>query len=199
MDGKTRKKKTPRWLQIPVGYGVGTLSWLLGMHCLEGTADGRWAPSARKTARHLWKVLGWTVGLVFFCHGFHRYFLWLMDADAGQKFLALLGKSVLFLYIRFFWPGLLTKILPGVRDFFCPQCYHHRTFRFLPVSSKFGNGVTYLCPHCSCLVDGWGGQIFYPEKGAMGQGDKGWLWVPAAALLVLGAGIYLGEVLIKLT
>lgn len=144
------------------------------------------------------KVFFWTLGIFLMVRGFQAYLDWFMGSAPDQRFLAVLGKSVLFLYIRIFWPGTLVWILPGLREFRCPQCYEKRTFRFLPVSASFGNWVTYLCPHCSCLVDGWGGQIFYPRKAGKGIGSPGRFLVPVGAFVSLGLGIWLGEVLVRI-
>src|SRR5689334_18984811 len=114
MDEKPHRKKPPKWLRIPLGYLVGTVFWLFGTHCLEGRQDGSWSPSFKKVLGHWLKLSGWALGLILLVHGFQRYFDWFLDADPGQRFLALLGKTMLFLYIRLFWPGLLTRLLPGV-------------------------------------------------------------------------------------
>lgn len=199
MVERPHPKKPPQWARMILGYSVGTVFWLLGAHCLEGRSAGSWAPSFKKALGHWLKLLGWTLGSILLGHGFHYYFVWFLDADPGQRFLALLGKTVLFLYIRLFWPGLLTRLLPALHEFFCPQCYRKHVFRFLPVSGRFGNWVTYLCPNCSCLVDAWGGQIFYPQKSPAVPWSPGSAWVPAGALCSLALGIYLGGILIKLS
>jgi hypothetical protein len=85
-----------------------------------------------------------------------------MQASAGEVSTAILVKSVAFLYIKVFWPRVFPEILPGLHYFLCPQCYQKQTFRFLPVSLKYGFFVTYLCRYCSCLVNAWGEQVFYP-------------------------------------
>jgi hypothetical protein len=180
-----------------LGYSIGSLSWFLGLHCLEEHHPGQWSPDLKKAGIHFFRVFCWTLGLYFVVFGFHRYFLWLMVADPEQRVVAILGKTVLFLYLRLFWPGLLVRILPGVRGFFCPQCYEKRSFRFLPVAGSFGNWVTYLCPHCSCLVDGWGNQIFYPKETGITRWSKGWVLVFIGVFLMVGTGLWFAEVLVR--
>jgi formate/nitrite transporter FocA (FNT family) len=58
----------------------------------------------------------------------------------------------------------LIDVLPGLSRFFCPQCFQHQIFKFTPISFRYGFFVTYLCRYCSCFVDGWGQQLYYPME-----------------------------------
>src|SRR6185369_849869 len=95
-------------------------------------------------------------------NGFAAYRAWIFKAAAGEITLAILAKSVAFLYLRIFWPYFFSRFLPGLHVFTCPQCYGRRVFQFRPISLQLDFYVTYLCRHCSCLVDGCGRQVFYP-------------------------------------
>ncbi len=162
MDRPKRKNKIPKFLKFFMGYSLGFFSWYAGLHCLEVDAQGHVAISSQKWARHLLKVFLWTleIGLVFNLLMLYR--AWILSATVGQIEMAIFLKSIIFLYIKVFWPRFFPEILPGMHVFFCPQCYQRQTFRFQPVSFQFGFWVTYLCRYCSCLVNGWGEQIFYP-------------------------------------
>jgi hypothetical protein len=158
------KRKKTRAFGFAVGYMAGFLSWLAGYHCLETESQGGVSLSWVKFLRHLLKVFLWAVELTLLFHVLGWYLTWLMLATGPEKVTALLVKSMVFLYIKVFWPEIFPEILPGLHVFSCPQCYQRRTFRFMPVSPRLGNYVTYLCRYCSCLVDGWGNQIFYPSN-----------------------------------
>ncbi len=110
------------------------------------------------------KVFLWALELTLLYHLFGLYFNWLLQASGSDKAMAILIKSVIFLYVKVFWPRVFPEILPGMHVFLCPQCYQRQTFKFLPVSFQYGFLVTYLCKNCSCLVNGWGEQIFYPSS-----------------------------------
>lgn len=176
----------PGPLRFLAGYGAGFAYWWAGSHCFQKDPEGSWRLSSGKLGRHLLKVFLWSLELTLLFHLAHWYVLWLMDADNTQKLTAFLTKSVIFLYIKVFWPQVFPEILPGLHVFRCPQCYERRTFRFLPVSPQFGNFVTYLCTYCSCLVDAWGEQIFAPSGFKFGRAGAG---LARTLPLVLGASL----------
>jgi len=163
------KKKRARTLRRILGLILGLFSWLVGFHCIEVDAQGNGHLSIKKIRKHLFKVFLWTLELTLLFHLFTEYLGWLMHASGPEKATAFLIKSVIFLYIKVFWPKVFPEILPGMHVFFCPQCYQKQTFKFMPVSFQFGNFVTYLCSYCSCLVDAWGKQIFFPTQSSFGK------------------------------
>jgi hypothetical protein len=158
------KKKSPitKNLQLLVAFGLGFSAWAAGLHCLELDTQGRLSLSFRKFLKHLFKLFLWTaeIVLVYQVIGFYRS--WLMQASGSEIAMAFLVKSVIFLYVKVFWPRVFPEILPGLHVFFCPQCFQKQTFRFQPFGLPFGFFVTYLCRYCSCFVNAWGEQIFYP-------------------------------------
>jgi hypothetical protein len=145
-----------------LGYSLGFLAWLAGFHCLEKSAENRIQLSGQKLRQHLFKLFLWAVELTLLYRLLGMYRGWILQASGPEVAMAFLVKSVIFLYVKVFWPGVFPEILPGLHVFFCPQCFQKQTFKFLPVSLQYGFFVTYLCRYCSCLVDGWGRQIFYP-------------------------------------
>lgn len=158
-----RTSKPAGVLGLLAGYSLGTFRWTAGFHCLEEEGEGV-RVSGRKLRLHCLKLAVWCLELtlVFRCLGLYRD--WILKAQPSEILAALTLKSVVFLYIKVFWPQVFPKILPGLHQFLCPQCYEKRAFKFLPLTFRLGFGVTYLCGHCSCLVDGWGQQVFYPSK-----------------------------------
>ena len=161
MAGKKRKKGQK--LKFLMGYSLGFFCWLAGLHCFEADSQGGVHLSRPKLLKHLMKVFLWALELTLLYHLFGIYLSWLLQATSPEKVTAILVKSVAFLYVKVFWPRVFPEILPGLHVFFCPQCYQKQTFKFLPVSFRYGSFVTYLCNYCSCLVDGWGNQIFHPS------------------------------------
>ena len=159
-----KKRKTPKLIQFLIGYTIGFFAWLVGLHCLEVGEHGVISLSAKKLRRHWLKVFLWTLEIGLLFNLFSIYHSWLMTAAVPEIEMAFVVKSVIFLYIKVFWPRVFPEILPGMHVFFCPQCYQKQTFKFLPVSFQFGFFVTYLCNYCSCLVNGWGEQILYPVQ-----------------------------------
>lgn len=188
-----KKKKTPGPAAFWIAYLTGTFLWMVGAHCLEGVGKGSVGLSWSKLRKHLFALCLWSLSLTLLFHLFRDYSQWLMDSDNSQKLTALLVKSVLFLYVKVFWPQVFPMVLPGVRYASCPQCYQKRVFRFLPLSVRLGNGVTFLCRHCSCLVDGWGEQVLYPSESGSGTVWEGlWRTFPWAFAVIV-AGIAAGE------
>ena len=159
--GSSGRKRKPKWPLFLAGYGLGFMAWVMGLHCLR-LVSGSWIPARRKTSRHFLKLFWWTFGAAIFFRLMGLYRVWIFQASSEEILTAFLVKSVIFLYVKVFWASLFPKVLPGLHAFFCPQCYRKETFRFMPVSLKYGFFVTYLCRHCSGLVDAWGNQVFYP-------------------------------------
>ncbi len=164
MAATEKKGKKGKSLKFLFGYLAGFSCWLVGLPCFEEDSQGRVFLSWPKLLKHLRKVFLWALELTLLYHLFGMYFNWLLGATSPEKVTAILVKSVAFLYVKVFWPRVLPEILPGLHVFLCPQCYQRQTFKFLPVSFRYGFFVTYLCRYCSCLVDGWGKQIFYPSS-----------------------------------
>lgn len=164
MDKPKKKKKTHKLVQFLLGYSIGFAAWLAGLHCLSVDEKGGLSLSYKRFCRHLLKVFLWTLEIGMVWNLLVAYHAWLMNATVPEIEIAFVVKSVIFLYIKVFWPRVFPEILPGMHVFFCPQCYQRQTFKFLPVSFQFGFFVTYLCRYCSCLVNGWGEQIFYPVQ-----------------------------------
>src|SRR6267154_750613 len=162
MSSPRKKNKTPRMVQFLIGYTLGFLSWMAGLHCLRVDSQGRLVLFSRRFLKHLLKLFLWTIEIALVYQLFAWYRGWLLQAAGHEIAMAFVVKSVVFLYIKVFWPRVFPEILPGLHVFFCPQCYQKQTFRFLPVSFQYGFFVTYLCRHCSCLVNAWGEQVFYP-------------------------------------
>jgi hypothetical protein len=162
MDKLRQKKKTPRLLQFLMGYATGFICWLAGLHCLVVDPQGNVSISGKRLRKHLFKVFMWTLEIGLLLNLMSIYRNWIMGAAVFEIEMAFVVKSVIFLYIKVFWPRVFPEILPGMHVFFCPQCYQKQTFKFLPVSFQYGFFVTYLCKYCACLVNGWGDQIFYP-------------------------------------
>jgi hypothetical protein len=127
-------------------------------------------------------VFVWALEISLLINLFEVYRDWLLKAAPSEIAMAFLVKSVLFLYLKVFWPKIFPEILPGMHVFFCPQCYRHQSFHFMPVSIRLGNYVTYQCNHCFCLVDGWGKQVFYPSGRIQGNA-----WVRYAQTLLISA------------
>ncbi len=162
VDRLQKKYKLPKIIWFLSGYSLGFLAWLCGFHCLESDTQGGVRLSTRKLSKHLFKLFLWTIeiALVYQLLGLYRN--WILRAQPSEIMMAFLVKSVIFLYIKVFWPRVFPEILPGLHVFHCPQCYQRQTFKFLPVSFKYGFFVTYLCGYCACLVNGWGEQVFFP-------------------------------------
>ncbi len=183
-----KKRKKGQKLKFLAGYLAGFFCWLAGLHCFEADSQGGVHLSRPKLLKHLIKVFLWALELTLLCHLFGMYFNWLLRASSPEKATAILVKSVAFLYVKVFWPRVFPEILPGLHVFFCPQCYQRQTFKFLPVSFRYGAFVTYLCRYCSCLVDGWGKQVFYPSPVTFQQQAPHLFktLVPVLAVLAIG-------------
>lgn len=188
MSRSSSKSKGLKFLRPVMGYILGTLSWVFGLHCLEAGAGGTVKISNKKWLFHCVKLLAWVIAVLLLCRFWPVYRDWLLAGTLEAITLALLVKAVIFLYIRIFWPSLLIHILPGTRTFLCPQCFQKKTFRFVPVSFRFGFFVTYLCRYCFCLVDGWGNQIMYPSSVSFRQASAflPQLLVSSFGIMVLG-------------
>jgi hypothetical protein len=165
-------------------YTIGFIHWVAGAHCWAEDLTGRLLPIFPKIFRHFFKVFLWSLEVCLLINLFGAYRGWLMKAVPSEIAMAFLLKSVIFLYIKVFWPQVFPEILPGMHVFFCPQCYKKQRFRFMPVSLRFGHYVTYLCHHCSCLVDGWGNQVFYPSIRIQGQ-----IWIRFGQTMAVSAGM----------
>lgn len=164
MGTSKRKSGIARTGNFLLGYALGALAWILGLHCLRLDPNARPVVQRSRFLMHFLKLSLWTIeiGLVY------RVLVllgdWLYQTRDLEAGIALLGLTVIFLYIKIFWPWVFPKILPGFNVFFCPQCFQKQIFRFLPVSLQYGFFVTYLCRYCSCLVNGFGEQVFYPLR-----------------------------------
>jgi hypothetical protein len=189
---KPKKKKTPKLIQFLMGYGLGFVCWLVGLHCLAVDRVGNISILGKRLRKHLFKVFMWILEIGLLLNLIALYRNWLMAASVQEIEIAFVVKSVIFLYVKVFWPRVFPEILPGMHVFFCPQCYQRQTFRFLPVSFQFGFFVTYLCKYCSCLVNGWGEQIFYPVNVSFKKLKPSlFKTVPAAVLaMILGFAVY---------
>lgn len=192
-----KKGRRPGVFRFLTGYLLGFSGWAAGLHCLEIGKEGEAVLSYGKLARHSLKVFLWVLEILFVCQLLVMYCGWLFQATSAEKATALLVKSVLFLYIKVFWPAVFPKILPGLRLFFCPQCYQRQTFRFQPVSFQYGFGVTYLCRHCSCLVNGWGEQVFYPSRFPLKGLLPGLAKTVPAVLTATALGVGLFQTILK--
>jgi hypothetical protein len=192
MDKPRQKKKTSRLLQFLMGYGTGFICWLAGLHCLVVDSQGNVSISGKRFRKHLFKVFMWTLEIGLLLNLMSIYRNWIMGAAVFEIEMAFVMKSVIFLYIKVFWPRVFPEILPGMHVFFCPQCYQKQTFKFLPVSFQYGFFVTYLCKYCACLVNGWGEQIFYPVNVLFKKIKSSLLkTIPAAVLaMVLGFAVF---------
>jgi hypothetical protein len=195
MDKLKKKNKTPKLIQFLIGYSLGFFSWLVGFHCLVVDPQGRISLSVKKMRLHLFKVFMWTLELGLLFNLMALYRAWLLGATTLEIEMAFVVKSVIFLYIKVFWPRVFPEILPGMHVFFCPQCYQKQTFRFTPVSFQFGFFVTYLCKYCSCLVNGWGEQIFYPGNVSFKKITPSLVKTIPAVALAMGLGILTFQVI----
>lgn len=158
------KSKIPKIFKVLIGFGAGFSCWLAGLHCLEADGPGNITLSWFKLWKHLVRVFLWTFGIIFLYHALRCYLKWMVTAPRFGVVLSLLLPAALLIGLWFYGRRFLFFIVPGFREFLCPQCYQRQTFRFLPVSFQYGFFVSYLCPHCTCLVNGWGEQIFYPQS-----------------------------------
>ena len=189
MDKPKKKNKTPKLFQFFMGYSLGFFSWLTGFHCLAIGAEGHVSISGKRLLKHSFKVFMWTLEIGLLLNLMSLYRAWLLGATTLEIEMAFLVKSVIFLYIKVFWPRVFPEILPGMHVFFCPQCYQKQTFRFMPVSFQFGFFVTYLCRYCSCLVNGWGEQIFYPVNIPLQKMTPSLAKIIPAVALAMGLGV----------
>ncbi|HTA77143.1 MAG TPA: hypothetical protein VK791_08295 [bacterium] len=185
---KPKKKKTPKLIQFLMGYSLGFISWLVGLHCLV-VKQGMISISVKRFRKHLFKVFLWTLEIGLLLNLMSLYRGWILGASTYEIELAFIVKSVIFLYVKVFWPRVFPEILPGMHIFFCPQCYQKQTFKFLPVGFQFGFFVTYLCKYCSCLVNGWGEQIFYPETVTFNKVTPSLIKTIPAVLLAMALGV----------
>jgi hypothetical protein len=199
MDSPKKKKHRLKFIDNLMAYGLGFGSWLAGLHCLEADASGRIRISRVRFLRYLLKLFLWVLEISLVYQLLSGYCVWLLNATPSEKISAVIAKSVVFLYIKVFWPRVFPELLPGFHVFFCPQCYQKQTFLFRPVSFKFGFFVTYLCRHCFCLVNAWGEQIFYPLDVSFKKTIPSMMKMMPAILAVLAAGVvifkYLWDVL----
>jgi hypothetical protein len=189
---KAKKPGFPplKFLLFTANYALGFLHWVAGAHCWAEDSTGTLLPEYSKAFRHFFKVFLWALEVCLLVNLFGAYRGWLLKAVPSEIAMAFLLKSVIFLYIRVFWPQVFPEILPGMHVFYCPQCYKRQRFRFMPVSLRLGHYVTYLCHYCSCLVDGWGNQVFYPSIQIRGKA-----WTCFGRTLVVSAGMILLGVL----
>ena len=112
MNAAKKKKRGPSFLQRLIGYLLGFLCWTAGLHCLEVDAQGHVALSGRKFLKHLFKLFLWAVEITLLYHLLAMYCVWLFQATPGEKATAFLVKSVIFLYVKVFWPQVFPEILP---------------------------------------------------------------------------------------
>jgi hypothetical protein len=166
-----------------LNYIIGFFYWLAGAHCWARESTEKLSLAYTRVLRHFFKVFLWALELCLLWNLMGVYREWLLKAAPGDIAMAFLVKSVIFLYVKIFWPRVFPEILPGLHVFFCPQCYKRQSFRFMPVSIRFGHYVTYLCGHCSCLVDGWGSQLFYPADRTK---DQIWIWFGKTMVVSVG-------------
>ena len=190
MDASKKRTKIPKPLKFLAGYLSGSIFWISGFHCLEVKPSGDVSLSSSRWTRHLLKLFLWTLAFSFVLDLLGLYRAWILNAAVPEIVMAVLVKSIIFIYIKVFWPRVFPTVLPGMRLFFCPQCYQEQTFLFMPVSLQLGFGVTYLCRYCSCLVNGWGEQIFYPLNVRVGRILSLVPKILPPALLACGAGFW---------
>ncbi len=190
MGPRRKKHKLPGLFNFLSGYSLGFLAWVAGLHCLEVSVQGNLILSGRKLRKHLFKLFLWTTEVILLYHVLGWYRGWILQATTFEIEMAFLVKSVVFLYVKVFWPRVFPEILPGLHVFLCPQCFQRQTFRFQPVSFRLGFFVTYLCRYCSCLVDGWGKQIFFPVSWVPGQMAPAVLKLLGPVALTLLAAIF---------
>lgn len=193
MGRPAKKSFAFKTFQFLLGYSLGTLSWALGFHCLEAGDRGEVRINGRQWARHALKLFAWIAVLALLARAWPVYRDWLLNASILAVTLAFLVKGMIFLYIRVFAPSKLVDLLPGTRHFFCPQCLQKQTFRFTPVSFRFGFFVTYLCCYCFCLVDGWGRQIFFPSAVSFGRVSVFLVKLLPVSLFCVVAGVGAGD------
>lgn len=162
MGNSKRKKAFIRTGRLLLGYGLGSIAWAAGLHCLRVDPGGDPVLQRPLFLKHLLKLLLWTLEIGLLYRLLVLYWGWISQAAGTMIAVSVMITAVFFLYIWVFGKKFLPRLLPGSHVFFCPQCYREQTFRFLPVSFQYGFFVTYLCRYCSCLVNGWGEQVFYP-------------------------------------
>jgi hypothetical protein len=155
--------------RLLLGYTIGFFAWLAGFHCVEMDSNGKAHLSPKKFLGHILKVFLWVLGITLLYEAFGMGLGRLGLAPGLGAVGVLLVWLVLFIGLKFFRHGAYLWVLPGFHRFSCPQCYQSQSFRFQPVSFQFGLWVTYLCPSCACLVNGWGEQIVYPIKVPFGK------------------------------
>lgn len=163
MAGSSKKSFGIKVFRVVWAYGLGTLSWALGFHCLRTDESGDVSLNRRQWVRHGLKFLAWVTALSLVARIWPVYQNWILNTAILAVTIAFLVKGMIFLYVKVFWPSKLVDLVPGLRHFFCPQCLRKQTFRFTPVSFRYGFFVSYLCRYCFCLTDGWGRQIFFPS------------------------------------
>lgn len=190
MSQVKKKNKLPKRIGLLLAYGLGFFCWIAGFHCFEIDSQGQWRVSRRKLFRHLFKLFLWTleIALVYQLLGMYRH--WILQAQPAEIIMAILLKSVVFLYIKVFWPWIFPEILPGLHVFLCPQCHQKQTFRFLPISFYYGFFVTYICGYCSCLVNGWGEQVFYPLSPAVSKIFPSFIRMIGPIIFTLFIGVF---------
>jgi hypothetical protein len=193
MDKSTNASPLGKSLLFSANYTLGFVHWVAGSHCWFQQPEGRWAFDYRRWRGHVFKVFLWSLEVSLLINLLGAYRDWLIKAALGEVAMAIVVKSVVFLYVKVFWPRVFPEILPGLRLFFCPQCYRRQTFKFMPVSIRFGHYVTYLCKHCACLVDGWGNQIFHPSDVELGKGWAVFYKTLVASLAIVLLGYLAGD------
>ena len=180
-----------------MGFAIGFLAWFAGFHCMEMDPNGNAHLSSKKILGHALKVFLWALGITLLYE--------ILGKGLGRLGLApglgilglLLVWVVLFIGLKFIKRGAYLWVLPGFHRFSCPQCYQRQSFRFQPVSFNFGFWVTYLCPNCFCLVNGWGEQVSYPLKSTLKKLAPGLGKSIPLVLAALALGIAAVEILVK--
>ncbi len=190
MAGPKKKSKTTKNFLLLMGYFLGFMAWFCGFYCVEKVEDGTFLISKKKMTWHLIKVFLWTFGFVSVYKLFLVGKIWAFQSPLPDIAMIVLLLLVTFLYIWVFLPGVLTLFIPGLHSFFCPQCFKKQTFRFLPAAFQYGFFVTYLCRYCSCLVNGRGEQVFYPENLSFSKNPSLFLGSLVPALLTLFSGLF---------
>jgi hypothetical protein len=180
--------------RLLLGFAIGFFSWLAGLHCIEMDSNGNAHLSPKKFLGHALKVFLWVLGitLLYEILGMGLGRLRLAPALGGVG--VLLVWFVLFIGLKFFRKGAYLWVLPGFHRFSCPSCYQSQSFRFQPVSIQLGFWVTYLCPNCACLVNGWGEQVVYPIKVPFGKLTPCLFKSVPGVLIALALGIGLGAI-----
>lgn len=192
-----QNKKSAGISRLLMGFGIGFLAWFAGFHCMEMDPNGNAHLSTKKILGHALKVFSWALGITVLSEILGRG-LGRLGLAPGLGILGvLLLWGVLFTGLKFFKRGAYLWLLPGFHRFSCPQCYTRQSFRFQPVSFKFGFWVTYLCPNCFCLVNGGGEQVSYPLQTTLKKLWPGLVKSIPLVLAVTALAITGVEILVK--